>query len=46
MRKVYPKNCVNRDCNKLVYVERHKLHLLLQCEHCINQKKEEQQWKK
>lgn len=38
MKKIYPKECINNNCNKMIYVEKDKLHLLLQCETCINKK--------
>ena len=38
MKKIYPKECINNNCNKTIYVEKHELHLLLQCESCINKK--------
>lgn len=41
MKKIYPKDCVNNNCNKVIYVERHKLFLSLQCETCINKNKNE-----
>lgn len=40
MKKIYPKNCVNNNCNKIVYTEKYNLHLPLQCESCINKKEE------
>lgn len=39
MKKVYPKDCINSNCKKVVYVEKHELYLCLQCETCINKKK-------
>ena len=33
-----PKECVNSKCNNIIYVEDYKLHLLLQCQSCINKK--------
>lgn len=38
MKKLYPTDCINNNCNKIVYVERHRLGLGLQCEHCINKR--------
>jgi|688.fasta_scaffold00217_50 hypothetical protein len=33
-----PKECINSNCNKIIYVEDCNLHLPLQCEDCINKK--------
>ena len=33
-----PKDCVNSKCGNIIYVEDSKLHLMLQCQECINKK--------
>ena len=38
-----PKECVNNNCKKVLYVEDFQLHLPLQCESCINKKSNEKQ---
>jgi hypothetical protein len=30
-----PKECVNNNCKKIMYVPDYKLHMLLQCDKCI-----------
>jgi hypothetical protein len=36
-----PKECCNSNCRKIMYVPDYKLHMILQCEKCIEKKKEE-----
>lgn len=33
-----PKECVNNNCKNIMYVPAYKLHMLLQCEKCIEMK--------
>lgn len=33
-----PKQCINTNCNNIIYVEEHNLHLPLQCQSCIDNK--------
>jgi hypothetical protein len=35
-----PKDCVNSKCNKIIYVEKNKLHMMLQCDKCMEKRKE------
>lgn len=42
MKKLYPMNCINANCNKIIYVEKHELGLCLQCKKCIKIKQEKE----
>lgn len=37
-----PKECVNNTCRNIMYVPDHKLHMLLQCDTCIERREHEQ----
>lgn len=37
--RLKPKQCVNRTCNKIMYVADYLLHMLLQCPDCVEERR-------
>jgi hypothetical protein len=39
-RTYKPKECINSNCRKIMYIPTYKMHMLLQCEDCQEKRKE------